>query len=191
MSIGRSEYKHYQVRGREGDPIFFTTTCLDFVHALSARKIRNLMAASLIDHCRFYGAELPVFVVMTHHIHFIARIPKGKTPGWLAQRIKSNSAKRILPKLDAETRAKFDQQRGLNNRSFWRDRYRGYVAGEAFWQKVNYIHNNPAVAGLCASPEEYYWSSARLFVRGRWTEESGLDLNGLVEEYVDPKELES
>lgn len=28
-------------------------------------------------------------------------------------------------------------------------------------QKVDYIHDNPVKAGLCATPEEYEWSSAR------------------------------
>lgn len=39
MASGRSEYKHFQVRGGEGDPIFFTTICLDFVHAFASPEI--------------------------------------------------------------------------------------------------------------------------------------------------------
>jgi len=33
-------------------------------------------------------------------------------------------------------------------------------------QKLNYIHNNPCVAGLCTLPEEYKHSSARFYLTG-------------------------
>ncbi len=148
------------------------------------------MAASLIDDCKFYGAELHAFVVMTHHIHFIARVPAGRTSPWLMQRIKSNSARRILPKLDAQTLSEFDQQRGLDGRSFWQRRFRSYIIRDVFWQKVKYIHENPVRAGLCAAPEDYSWSSAHLFLEGRWDEEHGLDLEGLAERFADRKDLE-
>lgn len=33
-------------------------------------------------------------------------------------------------------------------------------------QKLKYIHNNPCVAGLCSSPEEYDHSSAKFYITG-------------------------
>ncbi len=33
-------------------------------------------------------------------------------------------------------------------------------------QKLNYIHNNPCVAGLCTLPEEYEYSSAKFYITG-------------------------
>lgn len=188
MAASRSSYKHYENRSASGDVAFFTTTCLDFVHAFADPHIRSLMAASLIQDGSFYGAELHAFVIMPHHIHFIARVPEGKDSSWLAQRIKSNSARRILPQLAQGTLAQFNQQRGLNRRSFWRAGFREFCCGSVFWQKVMYIHNNPVRAGLCNLPEEYFWSSARYFVIGGWSE-SGLDL--MAEEYANRSELES
>jgi len=35
-----------------------------------------------------------------------------------------------------------------------------------FLQKLDYIHFNPVVAGLCNSPEEYYYSSALFYEKG-------------------------
>jgi hypothetical protein len=32
--------------------------------------------------------------------------------------------------------------------------------------KVDYIHNNPVVAGLVEKPEDYLYSSARDYIRG-------------------------
>lgn len=35
-----------------------------------------------------------------------------------------------------------------------------------FIQKLNYIHQNPVVAGLCLQPEEYHYSSAKYYEDG-------------------------
>jgi hypothetical protein len=32
-----------------------------------------------------------------------------------------------------------------------------------FWQKLDYLHNNPVKAGLCKLPEDYKYSSARFY----------------------------
>ena len=91
-------------------------------------------------------------------------------------RVKSNAARRILPLLSAETLAEFDQQRGLNGRSFWQRSFRSFVltSEDGFLQKVRYIHDNPVSAGLVESALEYRWSSARLYEEGRWREDGGL-----------------
>ena len=62
----------YENRGQPGDLIFATTTCLDFVHAFCPEPARDLMALSLLDDFRRYNAILSAFVVMPHHIHFVA-----------------------------------------------------------------------------------------------------------------------
>lgn len=35
-----------------------------------------------------------------------------------------------------------------------------------FLQKLDYIHNNPVCAGVCALPEEYKYSSAAFYIIG-------------------------
>jgi hypothetical protein len=37
---------------------------------------------------------------------------------------------------------------------------------KVYVQKLNYIHNNPCVAGLCVLPEEYEHSSAKFYTVG-------------------------
>jgi len=36
---------------------------------------------------------------------------------------------------------------------------------EVFWQKLDYIHNNPVKADLCAYPEDYKYSSAKFYLK--------------------------
>ena len=45
-----------------------------------------------------------------------------------------------------------------------------------FSQKLEYIHNNPVLAGLCNFPEEYYYSSAHFY-------NSGIDTIGMLSHY--------
>ncbi|MBI1756429.1 MAG: hypothetical protein HYR64_04895 [Fimbriimonas ginsengisoli] len=41
-------------------------------------------------------------------------------------------------------------------------------------QKLDYIHGNSVRAGLVARPEDYRWSSARLYEQGLYDEDRGL-----------------
>jgi len=45
----------------------------------------------------------------------------------------------------------------------WQDGYHPEIifSNTFFFQKLNYIHNNPVVAGIVSSPIDYYYSSAR------------------------------
>lgn len=42
------------------------------------------------------------------------------------------------------------------------------------WACVRYVHLNPVRAGLCEGPEQYLWSSARLYEEYKWTEDDGI-----------------
>ncbi len=147
--------------------------------AFGPEPARDLMALSLLDDFKRYNAILSAFVVMPHHIHFVARIPEDKTGDWLLGRIKSNGARRVQRILPQRIESKFGQQRGLNRRKFWKPGYRSIViAGQPmFAQKVNYTHRNPVNAGYVESRVDYRWSSATQWSSGLWTPEKGLDLD--------------
>jgi REP element-mobilizing transposase RayT len=136
------------------------------------------MALSLLDDFRRYNAILSAFVVMPHHIHFVGRIPENNSSDWLLDRIKSNSSRRVLRVLPARIESRFDEQRGLNRRQFWKAGYRSLVltGRPMFTQKVNYTHRNPVDAGYVESRVDYKWSSASCWVNGLWTPDHGLEL---------------
>ena len=46
-----------------------------------------------------------------------------------------------------------------------------------FYQKLDYIHNNPVRAGLCNYAEEYYYSSAKFY-------KDGIDNFGMMTHYA-------
>jgi putative transposase len=37
---------------------------------------------------------------------------------------------------------------------------------KVFYQKIDYVHFNPVVAGLCINPEDYYYSSSKFYATG-------------------------
>ena len=51
-----------------------------------------------------------------------------------------------------------------------------FISEDLFKQKLEYIHYNPVKAGLCESPEEYHFSSAKFY-------EDGTDLLGMLKHY--------
>ena len=67
-------------------------------------------------------------------------------------------------------------QRGLNRRTLWRPGFRSYPLneGDLLGQKVRYTHGNPFRRGLCTRPEDYPWSSARLWQDMRWSPDTGI-----------------
>jgi REP element-mobilizing transposase RayT len=99
--------------------VFVTATCLDFCHAFRRAEMRTRMARRLVSDHLHYGAELHAYVVMPHHVHFVTRVPAERDISWFVQRVKTNSAKELLPLLTPEELAGFDEQRGLDGRSFW------------------------------------------------------------------------
>ena len=93
---------------------------------------------------------MKAWVVMPNHVHVVVYPINGFTLGEIVKSWKQFSAlraKRIL---------------GLNGKRFWQpEAYDHWIrnAGEKA-KIIRYIHNNPMKAKLCASPEEWKWSSA-------------------------------
>ena len=108
------------------------------------------------------------------------------------ERIKKNSAKRVLPHLSDDLRSKLSIQRGLNKRQMWKRSFRGIptLSEKMFRQKVNYIHMNPVRAGLCERPLDYRRSSRWMYEEGLWQFDLGLTITDDVSrDYCDPSLL--
>ena len=53
--------------------------------------------------------------------------------------------------------------------SIWQRRYHDFniFSAKKLNEKIDYIHYNPVERGLCRTPEEYLWSSARFYSEGK------------------------
>lgn len=176
-------YKHWVNCKEPGVTLFITTTVLDFVHAFHRPEIRDEMVLQIARECRLARAALYGYVVMPHHIHLVARMHE-KMNGPDFMRVFKRRTGDGIRKLLSETELRqFDQQIGLNGNTFWKYSFRSVVIEneDMFWQKMEYTHYNPVVAGYSESPELYPWSSAQLVVAGHLSMDAGLPYDDVVQ----------
>lgn len=164
-------------------PNFFTATNLQWKRLLEPDKYKLVV----IDSLRFLVEDqriiLYAFVIMWHHIHLIWQMQWDINP----EAVQRDFLKYTAQKIKADLR--------LNNPLFLEEfrvdaKDREYQFWErnplsidlsshnVFLQKLDYIHWNPVRTGLCRSPEDYLYSSARFY-------ETGFDNGGFLTHYID------
>jgi putative transposase len=154
-------------------PYFVTLTVVghtDFFTRIDYREeiIKNL------EFCqRNKGLEIYAYVLMTNHLHMIAK-GKEASLGETLRDFKSFTAKKMIAMMNEnpkESRKEWLQSRfsflsRIHARDariqFWaRDNYPEEIETDWFFrQKEEYIHQNPVRAGFVARPEDWYFSSA-------------------------------
>src|SRR5437870_5117454 len=58
-----ARYRHYKCLIEPKMTGFFTTTCLDFNHAISRDSLKTIALATVCGDCIFYGAPLHAFAI--------------------------------------------------------------------------------------------------------------------------------
>jgi REP element-mobilizing transposase RayT len=89
------------------------------------------------------------YVVMPTHLHLLLA-PHNQGLSALMRGIKSAAGSRVAE--------------GRRTRiSIWQPKYFDNIIKRVgdFWSKLDYVHQNPVVAGLVAHPEDWRWSSSR------------------------------
>lgn len=76
--------------------------------------------------------------------------------------------KRSLSKNNINALASFKVNKYDREYQFWKREPLGIelISPAVLEQKIDYIHYNPVIAGLCINPEDYYFSSARFYHDG-------------------------
>jgi len=103
--------------------------------------------------------HLLAWAVMPNHVHTLFEQIQGWKLSSVIASWKSYAGRRLMPIMRALP--------GMRNaRHVWYREYRDrYIRDPDHFQSViAYIHNNPAKAGLCRTPESWPWSSARLYL---------------------------
>jgi putative transposase len=131
----------------QSDRIFFITTNLRTSVADFSPRERDCVL-SAIDACRNRAPfGLFGYVVMPNHMHLLIS-PRAETIFATMSRIKRATQLQIH----------LARERSV---PIWQARYFDSVIRRvrAFWEKLEYIHQNPVAAGLSARPEDWKWSS--------------------------------
>lgn len=119
-------------------PQFFTATILDWKPLLQQDNYKGI----IIDALRFAIKErrinLYAFVIMNNYLHNLG----------------------LLNQLKVDSKDREYQVWKRNPLSI------ELFTPAVFYQKIDYIHNNPVRAGLCKFPEDYKYSSASYYETG-------------------------
>lgn len=104
--------------------------------------IQSLQYGSAIEHY-----DLHSWVIMPNHVHLLLT-PHAK-------------ASRLLNSLKSATAKRANLELRRTGQPFWQDEsYDHLVRDDAEFGRIRkYIENNPVVAGLVGTPEQYPWSS--------------------------------
>lgn len=130
---------------------------------LDREEIAQTLLACVRRASETYAWSVLAFVVMPDHVHVLA-FPRSDAPDasrllFAIKRPASFKIKMLLSEKDIEClttpqgRFRLWQAGGGHDRNLRRT--------DSLISMIEYIHANPARAGLCARPEEWRWSSWR------------------------------
>lgn len=173
---------HYAMR-HPNDLYFLTFTVVDWMDIFTRPNHRQALVDSLNFCIRNKGLVVHAWVVMSNHVHLVARAQEGKRMSDLVRDFKRHTSKAVRQLIEMEPESRREwlldrmaftarKTRRTEHYKLWQDGSHAMdIFSPAFlWQKVNYIHNNPVRNGLVDLPEHYVFSSARDYL----TDQKGL-----------------
>ena len=163
-----------ELRKANFDGLFFVTlTVVGWVDVFSRKTYTDILIANLRFCQEHKGIEIYAYVIMTNHIHIIARQHQGQLNKVLGH-FKSFTAKEILRAIEENPKesrkdwmlhvfkyhAKYKES--YDEYNFWQNSNHAteLFTMEVLHQKVNYIYNNPVRAGYVEEPRHWINSSA-------------------------------
>ena len=149
---------------------YLTITVKEWVDVFTRQRYRDIIIESL-QHCMDNkGLSLYAYVIMSNHLHMIARAKEGYELSNIIRDFKRHTSKRILNSIQSESESRRRWMLNLfaineTTNEFWQKDNHPFVlySNEMIKQKLNYIHQNPVRAGLVREEYEYKYSSASNF----------------------------
>ena len=153
-------------------PEFLTITILNWNRLLKNDKYKQIIITSFEYLVKQNRAKIYAFCIMDNHIHLIWQACNGYTnrqnqhcfTRFTAQHFKYDLLENNPDELQNYYVGAKDRQY-----QFWERNPLAIVlqSKDVFFQKLNYIHENPVKACICSLPEDYYFSSASFHLCGR------------------------
>ncbi|MBN8787645.1 MAG: transposase [Terrimonas sp.] len=157
---------------------FLTFTVCGFIDLLTRKVYKDILIDSF-KYCQEHkGLVLNAFVIMTNHVHLIARATmKEFTLSDIVRDFKKYTHNTMMPIIQSEVESRrlwmLHQFKYYGNRNSKNEDYQIWTNNnhpeECFSKgftdiKLNYIHQNPVRADIVALPEHYIYSSAANYV---------------------------
>ncbi len=157
-----------------GKPYFVTLTVVGWIDAFS-RINHKIAIINSLKYCqKNKGLEVFAWCLMSSHLHMIVR-SSGKSELWeILRDFKKFTARKILnqiieePESRREWMLRYFEYSGkhikrVSKYKFWQDGNHAEIiySPAFFYNKFNYIHNNPVKDMIVEREEDYLFSSAR------------------------------
>ena len=170
MSKGFTSYRI----GNQTALHYLTIATVNWIDVFTGKKYRDVLIESLAYCRKEKGLELYGYVIMSNHVHLIARAKEGFELSNILRDFKKHTAKQIIKLIQTEPESRREwllqvmQEHGKDNSKnktyqLWRNDNHPIAlhSNEVIQQKLNYIHQNPVEAGIVEKQEDYLYSSAR------------------------------
>jgi putative transposase len=134
------------------EPHFITFSCYHRQALLTSPEAKNILVAALERVRSTYGLRVFGYVVMPEHVHLLLSEPQHDTLADAIKSLKQGVSRRLIGEAE----------------HFWQKRYYDLNVRDhdQLLEKLRYIHRNPVKRGLCATPEDWEWSSFRHYATG-------------------------
>lgn len=149
-------------------------TVVDWVDVFIRKNYKWKIVQSLSYCQENKGLEIYGYCLMTNHLHLIAKATGKQSLSAILRDFKSHTAKSIVHMImeEPESRRNWMLDRfqfagkylkRIDNFKFWQDGNHAEIIyyPKLFYQKLNYIHQNPVKTMIVEKPEDYLFSSAR------------------------------
>ena len=162
----------YSLADKEGT-YFLTFTVVDWLDVFTRKEHAYLICDSL-NHCISHkGLIVHAWVIMSNHVHLIARARESHDISAIIRDMKKFTAKAIVQQINDEPESRREWMlrhfvfraagiKRVKGYKFWEDGSHAILLDTPLkWeQRLTYLHNNPVAAGLVAEPHHYLLSSA-------------------------------
>lgn len=173
---------------------FITMTVVDWIDLFTRKELKNIIVDALKYCQNEKGLSILGWCLMSSHLHAIFQAGKSNSLSDILRDFKTFTSKEIIKFIKNENESRKEWllelfSRACNdlakkqNYKVWQDGNQPKIiyTPEFFWEKLDYIHNNPVEEMIVEKPEDYLYSSARNYA----------DMSGLLDVFLETRKVRS
>ena len=157
-------------QANENETHFLTITVIEWIDIFTKPEYYKIIIDSLSFCRKNKGLLLYEYVIMTNHLHLIVRAKDNYHLSQIISDFKKHTTRQIFKILESDNRKyiltliknSYSKKLGYNDQIWKRENHAEAIASEKFFfEKINYVYNNPVKRGFVSRAEDWLYSSAR------------------------------
>ena len=151
---------------------YLTFQIVGWVDLFTRQVYKDIVIESLKYCQQNKGLELFAYVIMSNHIHLLARSQSSDLSGTIRD-FKNYTSRKFIEILESNIESRSEWMKMVfeyhgkfknkqTNQIWTHENHAEHIYSQKFIeQKITYIHNNPVRAGIVTKPYDYLYSSAK------------------------------